>query len=134
MAYATLTLETGWLKNITEADAAADGITAADVAAAQTYADRKINAWASKHGYDFSAAAFQAAPMIVEVAEKLGSARLIEINFARDRSTDVGVAASLTEEALQELRDLRHTGLLDSDGDRIVPTVRAVPRIANPED
>lgn len=134
MAYATLTVGTGWLKNIELADSAAHGIVQADLTAAETYAVRKINAWASRHGYDFSASAFQSAPMIQEIAEKLGAARVIEINFARDRSNDVSLASALVTEAEQELAKLRHTGLVDSNGDRIVPDVRAVPRISNPED
>jgi len=136
MSYATLVVGVGWLKNFGAlVDDAQDGLTEYDVEKAEAFADRRVNIWALKHGYNVSAAAFITAPVIIEAAEMFGSARMIEFKFARDDDANVAMSASLLSDAQALLDAVRHTGLYAADGARIWPEdVAAVIRVSNPSD
>jgi len=133
MAYATLTVGQAWLKNIESlVDDAQKGITADDVEAAQESADREINAFFGRR-YGISTTAFQTAPLIVEIAELLGSARLIGFKFAQGGQGDPGLAAELEKRGRDLMRSVAMAGLVDAAGALIPPVSRAVARVAEVE-
>jgi len=129
MSYATLQVGQGYLKNLgpLETDPQ-DGLTQDDVDAAEAYADARINTGLGKH-YDISASAFQTAPMVEQIALLFGSAKLLEFKFGRDGVGDEGIVASLTRQAEDLMKAVRHTGLRDSAGGLIAPYTRAVIRV-----
>ncbi len=136
MSYCTLTIGAGWLKNfdplVTDPQ---KGLTAADVAKAMAYADRKINVFFGKR-YDISAAAFSTAPMVLEIAELLGSARMVEFKFSRpgDGAGDPGLAATLEAQAEDLMKSVEFSGLLAANGTPIAPIAPAVPRVEHMRD
>lgn len=136
MSYASLQVGVGFLKNFDAlVSDAQKGLTAADVAKAEAYADRTINAFFARRGYDLTNAAFQTAPMIVEIAEMLGAARMIVFKFAINADADPGLSEKLESDAKRLMEEVAVSGLLDADGDPIWPaTGRAICQVQNVED
>lgn len=136
MSYATLQVGVGFLKNFDAlVDDAQKGLTAADVAKAEAYADRTIDAFFARKGYDLTNADFATAPMIVEIAEMLGSARMLVYKFAVNGDADPGLAEKLEGDARRLMAEVAVSGLLATDGNAIWPkTGRAICQVQNPED
>jgi len=129
MSYATLEIGVGWLKNLEPlVDDAQDGLTQADADKAESYADRRINAFFARY-YDVTASVFAAAPMIVEIADMLGSARLLEYKFARSGVDGSSLVAELEDRADKLMQSVARSGLVDTDGGLIAPEVRAIIRV-----
>ena len=131
MSYAPLTVGTGFLKNL--APLATDpqkGLTADDVAKAQTTADTLVEAWFARF-YDVTLSGFQGAPMIAEIAEHIGSAHLLQFKFSRDGTGDVGLVASLMKDARDLAMEVSKTGLLDANHQLIPTKARAGSRVGN---
>jgi len=107
MAYKTLTVGQRYLKNfdplVTDAQ---QGITQADVNAAQVEADTLIDL-ALGDIYDVSGWATATPAIIASIADRLGSAYLIRCKFSRDGKADPKFGDFLMEEAQQLLELLR---------------------------
>ena len=127
--FTTLTPGAGWLKNLPALVAdAQDGLTQADLTAAEAWADARVQGFFGRF-YDTTTAAFRAAPIPREVANLLASARVIGFKFARGGGGDPGMVATLEAQARDLMQEARASLLLDASGVRITPLALAVPRV-----
>jgi hypothetical protein len=69
--------------------------------------------------------------MLVEIAEHIGSAHLLQFKFSRDGTGDVGLIASLMTDARNLALEVSKNGLLGSDGKLVPPLARATSRVGN---
>ena len=131
MAGGYKTLEAGkrYLKNLGSlAVDPQDGITQADLDAAEAAAKNRIDA-ALATVYDISGWAASPPPFIAEIADKLASAGVLVFKFARDGGGASGLANVLEDTANRDIEMVaRHEiALVDSNGNRIVPLARRRP-------
>ncbi|HOQ59091.1 MAG TPA: hypothetical protein PKZ08_00585 [Vicinamibacterales bacterium] len=132
MSYATLTVGQGFLKNLDPlVTNAQHGLTAADVAKAEAAADAQVNAWFARH-YDVASPSFATAPMVAQIAERLGSALLLAYKFSRDGTGNVNLIGALKLEA-REMKDrVIADGLVSATGAILARRHGNAPRVGNP--
>jgi hypothetical protein len=87
MAYNTLAANVGWLKNVDLKTSAANGVTQADLTAAEEAAAARIDAELAGC-YDTSAWPDDTPPIIQHVAELLSSAEVLDIKYQRGDTVD----------------------------------------------
>ena len=135
-SYKALAAGTGWLKNIDElAVSAEDGLTQADLTAAENQAAREIDSFFSKF-YVIETWESDVPPAIAVIANMLGSSVALLMAFNRDGTGSADIATWLQAEARRLMQSLRYSGLLDSNDDYMLGVdssqAQGVARIKNP--
>ena len=122
MAYNTLTANAGWLKNVDLKTTPANGVTQADLTAAENAAASRIDAELAAV-YDTSGWADDTPPIIEHIAELLSSAEVLDYKYQRGDTVDgedTNLPARLRREAETLLARLRGEGppldVVGSDG------------------
>ena len=112
MSYCTLAANAGWLKNVTLKTTAANGITAADLTAAQAAAAARIDAELAAV-YDVAPWAADTPPIIAHVAELLAAADVLDMKYERGDTVDgddANLPARLRERAERLIGRLKGDG------------------------
>lgn len=87
MAYNTLTANAGWLKNVDLKTSAANGVTQADLTAAEAAAAARIDAELAAV-YETAGWAAAPPPIIAHVAELLSAAEVLDYKYQRGDTVD----------------------------------------------
>ena len=132
MSYKTLEAGKRYLKNLGSlVEDAQEGLTQADLDAAEASAKNAIDA-ALAELYDISGWASSTPPLIAEIADKLASAEVLTMKFARAVLGGSQLAEVLEDTANDYLERIRRhqLALVDSSGVRLVPLARRRPVIS----
>jgi hypothetical protein len=112
MAYHTLSANAGWLKNVTLKTSAANGITQADLTAAEAAAAAQIDAELAPL-YDTADWADDPPPLVAHVAELLSAAAVLDQKYERGDTVggdDTNLPARLRERGERLLSRLAGAG------------------------
>ena len=142
MSYNTLTANTGWLKNVDLKASAANGVTQADLTAAENAAAARIDGELAGV-YDTSGWTASTPPIIAHVAELLSSAEVLDYKYQRGDTVDgedTNLPARLRARVERLLNRLRGQGapleIVRADGSvqyRRAQVGRALPTSTTPE-